>query len=100
MYFTLQDGTAKGKRYKAIFYDENGDKIKTTQFGSSSHENFTIHRDKQRRELYRKRHHKDKIDEPYSAGALSWYLLWNKPTFKQSIKDYEERFGIKHIIEL
>ena len=100
MYFTLENGTAKSKRYKAIFYDEDGNKIKTTQFGSSSHENFTIHRDKQRRELYRKRHHKDKIDEPYSAGALSWYLLWNKPTFKQSIKDYEERFGIKHIIEL
>jgi hypothetical protein len=97
MYFTLQDGTAKGKRYKAIFYDEDGNKIKTTQFGSSFHENFTIHRDKQRRELYRKRHHKDKIDEPYSAGALSWWILWNKPTLEASIKDYARRFKIKYI---
>ena len=100
MFFTLQDGTAKGKRYKAVFYDENGKKIKTTQFGSSSHDNYTTHSDKKRRELYRKRHHKDKINEPFSAGALSWWILWNRETLKESIKEYEERFGIKHIIEI
>ena len=97
MYFTLENGTAKSKRYKAIFYDEDGNKIKTTQFGSSSHENFTIHRDKQRRELYRKRHANDKIDEPMTAGALSWWILWNKEDFKQSIRDYGKRFKIKYI---
>ena len=100
MFFILQDGTAKGKRYKAVFYDENGKKIKTTQFGSSSHDNYTTHWDKERKESYRKRHANNKINEPMSAGALSWYLLWNKPTFKQSIKDFEERFGIKHIFEI
>jgi hypothetical protein len=97
MYFTLQDGTAKSKRYKAIFYDEDGNKIKTTQFGSSSHENFTIHRDKQRRELYRKRHANDKIDEPMTAGALSWFLLWNKSSLEASIRDYAKRFKMKYI---
>ena len=97
MYFTLQDGTAKGKRYKAIFYDKKGDKIKTTQFGSSSHENYTIHGDKKRKEWYRKRHHKDKIDEPMSAGSLSWWVLWNKKTLEASIKDYEQRFGFRFV---
>jgi len=97
MYFTLQDGTAKGKRYKATFYDEDGKKIKTAQFGSSSHENFTIHRDKQRRELYRKRHANDKIDEPMTAGALSWFLLWNKSSLEASIRDYAKRFKMKYI---
>ena len=96
MYFTIKNGTAN-KRFKAIFYDEKGDKIKTTQFGSSSHENYTIHRDKQRRELYRKRHHKDKIDEPMSAGSLSWYLLWNKEDLKESIRDYAKRFGFHFV---
>ena len=97
MYFTLEDGTAKGKRYKAIFYDKNGKKIKTTQFGSSSHDNYTIHKDDKRKELYLKRHHKDNIDDPMSAGSLSWYLLWNKPTLQASIKEYERRFGMKYI---
>ena len=100
VFFTLQDATAKGKRYKAVFYDGNGVKIKTTQFGSSSHDNYTTHGDKKRRELYRKRHANDKINDPMSAGALSWWLLWNKPTFKQNIKDFEERFGMKNIFEI
>ena len=96
MFFTLEDGTSN-KRYKAIFYDRNKKKVKTTQFGSSNHENYTIHKDDKRKELYRKRHHKDNIDDPLSAGSLSWYLLWNKLTLEASIKDYERRFGMIYI---
>ena len=94
VFFTLQDGTGN-KRYKAIFYDDNGDKLKTTTFGDKRYENYTIHKDNKRKELYRKRHHKDKINDPMSAGALSWYLLWNFKTMKESIKDYEKRFNIE-----
>ena len=97
MYFTLEHGTAKGKRYKATFYDGDGKKIKTTQFGSSSHENYTIHGDKKRRELYRKRHANDKTNDPMTAGALSWWILWGKPTLEASIKDYGRRFKMKFI---
>ena len=96
MYFTLQDGTSN-KRYRAIFYDTKMKKVKTIQFGDKRYDNFTIHGDKKRRDLYRKRHHKDKIDEPMTAGSLSWYLLWNKKTLEASIKDYEQRFGLIHI---
>jgi hypothetical protein len=96
MYFTLQDGTSN-KRFKAVFYDRKKEKVKTTQFGSSNHENYTIHKDDKRKELYRKRHHKDKIDEPMTAGSLSWYLLWNKKTLEASIKDYEQIFCMIHI---
>ena len=46
------------------------------------------------KELYKKRHHRDKIHDPMTAGALSWWLLWNKKTLKDSIEDYEDRFGI------
>ena len=91
MFFTLQEGTSN-KRYKAIFYDRTR-KIKTVQFGDKRYDNYTIHKDEKRKELYKKRHQKDKIHDPMSAGALSWYLLWNQPTLKESIKDYEEKFG-------
>ena len=94
VFFTLQDGTGN-KRYKAIFI--SGDKVKTTQFGDKRYENYTIHKDDKRKELYRKRHHKDKIDEPMNAGSLSWYLLWNKKTLEASIKDYEHIFCMIHI---
>jgi hypothetical protein len=45
---------------------------------------------------YNNRHWKDKLNDPFSAGSLSWYLLWNKLTLKESIKDYEKIFGIKY----
>ena len=31
----------------------------------------------------------------YFNKYLSMYILWNKPTLKQSIKDVEKRFNIK-----
>ena len=96
MYFTIKNGTAN-KRFKAVFYDRNKEKVKTTQFGDKRYDNYTIHKDKKRKELYRKRHHKDKIDDPMSAGSLSWYLLWNKEDLEASIKDYEQRFGFRFV---
>ena len=96
MFFTLEDGT-NNKRFKIIFYDREMKKVKTTQFGDKRYDNYTIHKDDKRKELYRKRHHKDKIDEPMTAGSLSWYLLWNKTTLEASIKDYEQIFCMIHI---
>jgi hypothetical protein len=92
MFFTLQEGTSN-KRFKAVFYNRNK-KIKTVQFGDRRYENYTIHKDKKRKELYRKRHHKDNIQDPMTAGALSWWLLWNKETLKESIEDFEDKFCI------
>ena len=43
---------------------------------------------------YRRRHAKDNLTDPTSAGALAWFLIWNKPTLKASIRDYERRFKI------
>lgn len=43
MFFTLEDGTSN-KRYKAIFYDRNKEKVKTTQFGDKRYDNYTIHK--------------------------------------------------------
>lgn len=34
------------------------------------------HNDKQRRKLYRKRHAKDKINNPYYAGYWAYNYLW------------------------
>ena len=72
-------------------------KIKTTQFGDKRYDNYTIHKDDKRKDLYRRRHHKDKINNAMSAGSLSWFLLWNKTTLEASIKEYERRFGIIYI---
>ena len=46
---------------------------------------------------YQSRHKNDKLKK-VSRGSLSYYLLWNEPTLKKSIADYEKRFDVKIII--
>lgn len=91
----VEKGTAKNKKLKAIFYD--GDKkIKTVQFGSKGMSDFTIHKDKERKQRYLDRHRKrENWNDPMTAGALSRWILWNKPTLDASIKDFKKRFKLK-----
>lgn len=91
----VEKGTAKNKKLKAIFYD--GDKkIKTVQFGSKGMSDFTIHKDKERKQRYLDRHRKrENWNDPMTAGALSRWILWNKPTLEGSIKDFKKRFKLK-----
>jgi hypothetical protein len=80
----------KNKKYVAIF-DNNGSKT-TTHFGAKGYSDYITHKDKDRRNLYIKRHKKDlETNDPTRAGYLSMYILWNKPSFKASISDYKKR---------
>lgn len=91
----VEKGTGKNKKLKAIFYD--GDKkIKTTQFGDSRYEDYTQHKDKQRRSKYLTRHKKDLEKGDYmSAGYLSYYILWGASTSRdKNIKAYKRKFKL------
>ena len=92
----IEKGTAKNKKWKAIFYDDQGKKIRTVQFGSKGMSDFTINKDKERKQRYLDRHRKrENWNDPMTAGALSRWLLWNKPTLEGSIKDFKKRFKLK-----
>jgi len=82
---TLQPSQVKGKRY-VISVPRAGRFVKIN-FGSSDHENYTIHHDPERKRLYQVRHKNDHINDPYSAGFWSWWVLWNKPTIEESLKE-------------
>ena len=70
-------------------------KLKTTHFGSAGMSDFTKHKDNQRKERYLKRHRKNENwNKPETAGALSRWILWNKPTLSASISDYKKRFKL------
>lgn len=77
------------KKYRAIF--DNG---KHTDFGAAGYSDFTHHHDVERRNRYDMRHkrHED-WNNPYTAGALSKWILWNKPTLSASLADFKRRFG-------
>ena len=95
MYVSIGKSTRQGKKMVAVFYDEAKKKIKTTHFGASGYEDYTTHGEMQRKMNYIARH-KDREDwnDYMSSGSLSRWILWNKPTLSESIKDYIRRFKL------
>ena len=83
----------KDKKWTAIFSKDS--KIVKTHFGAKGMSDYTIHKDIDRRNRYISRHLKD-LDtrDPTRAGYLSMFVLWNKPSFSASVKDYQERLKI------
>ena len=81
----LYPSTVKGKRYTV--YVPKGDKVMKIDFGSSEHDNYTIHKDPERKRLYRIRHHKDNINDPYSPGFWAYHVLWNKTSLSESFDE-------------
>jgi ABC-type sulfate transport system substrate-binding protein len=87
----VSDGKHK---YQAIF--DNDGRQKTTKFGASGMDDYTITKDTEQRDRYRKRHSKDlKTGDPTRAGFLSYYLLWGDSTsFQTNLASYKKRFGL------
>jgi len=72
------------------------DKGNKVYFGAAGYEDFTIHKDEQRRQRYINRHkneskfwNKSGID---TASFWSRFLLWHKPTIKESYEYIKKRF--------
>jgi len=100
----LSKSSKKDKKY--MIKHEN----KTTHFGSAGMRDYTLinkkssqyylpNRDDREkvRKAYKSRHSNYSLASPYTAGSLSMFLLWNKPTLSASIKDYEKRYNVKII---
>ena len=68
---------------------------KKIYFGAAGYSDFTKHKDEARKQRYIKRHEnnedwgKSGID---TAGFWSRWLLWSKPTIKESYEDIKRRF--------
>lgn len=91
----LRRSSTRGKKWRAVFEDGRGGR-RTTHFGAAGYEDFTTHRDLERRARYLERHGRGGEDwsDPTSAGALSRWILWNKPTIEASVRDFRRRFGV------
>ena len=91
----IKKSTQPKKKYMAVF-TENGKKVKTTHFGSAGMSDFTKNKDEERKKRYLDRHRKNENwNDKFSAGALSRWILWNKPTLRASIADYKRRFKLQ-----
>ena len=88
---TISRSSNSEKKLMAVFEDSEGKKIKTTHFGQRGASDYTKHGEKERMERYLERHGggtttstKEDWKDPTTAGALSRWILWNKPSLKAS----------------
>lgn len=88
--YTIIPSTRKNKKYD-VFLDGKY----VVSFGDIRYESFPQHKNKERLENYKSRHRNDNINDPNYAGFWSYWILWNKPSIKESIKDTEKKFNIK-----
>ncbi len=89
-------------KYTAKFILDNG-KMKTVRFGGKEGARDYIYWSQTTKKQYADNMKKNYIarhsvnenfDNPISRGALSRWILWNKPTFEASLKDYVKRFDL------
>jgi hypothetical protein len=83
------------KKWDAVFITDKG-REKVVPFGAAGMSDFTKHKDKTRRARYLKRHAGMGEDwrKPDTPGALSRWILWNKETFRESVRDFKKRFNL------
>lgn len=69
---------------------------KTVHFGQKGASDYTQHKDDKRKELYINRHKaNENWNDPYSPGALSRWILWEKKSLSEAISNYKRKFNFK-----
>ena len=90
MEIIISKSDKKGKKYMAKM---DG---KTIHFGASGYDDFTTHKDEERKQRYINRHQKREKwgeDGIETAGFYSRWVTWNLPTIKDSIADLNKRYS-------
>lgn len=87
-FLKLYKSTNPSKKFDVYLYNNDTNRIKKVSFGAAGMSDYTIHKDKDRRERYRNRHKRDKINDPYSPGFWSWHVLWGNSTSKTKCLEY------------
>jgi Tfp pilus assembly protein FimT len=78
------------KKYFIITNDN-----KKIYFGQASASDFTLHKDEARKQRYINRHKKNENwNNKDTAGFWSRWLLWEKPTIKESYEYIRKKFNI------
>jgi len=98
----IKESTNPKKKLMAVFKNKKTGRNKTVHFGSKGNKDFTIYSEEEsskvassKRKAYIARHKvKEDWSNPFSAGALSRYILWEKPTVQASIEYYRKKFKL------
>ena len=98
---SVKKSDKKDKKYVATFCKCDGEtkcsesERKKVHFGAAGYDDYTLKKDKDQRERYRKRHDKEKDQEPDTPGALAYHLLWGDSTsLKENIKLFKQKYNV------
>lgn len=90
---SIKKSDKSDKKLAATFENIDTGRKRVTNFGAAGYSDYTIHKDKARKARYIARHSaNENFEDPITAGALSLWILWNKPTLKASIESYKKHF--------
>ena len=108
----VKESTNKNKKFMATFNIDGtvGSKKKVIHFGAKGYRDFTLINNKKSKfyiedpekrnkvkSAYQARHKKDLLTannkKGLGAGALSYYILWTKPTLKEGLTNYLNKFN-------
>jgi hypothetical protein len=88
-----------------VFTDaDTGRRLKTVHFGAQGMADFVLLNQEHKADMARRkrsnyiaRHSRghENWEDPMTAGALSRWILWNKPTFAQSVRDFKRHFNLR-----
>lgn len=104
MIMYLYKSNLKNKKWSAFFPTSK----KVIHFGQKPFRDYTLMSDKNSvhylsskkdrdkvKQAYRTRHKNDNLDDPVSAGALSYEVLWSAPTLRGGMKNYAKKYAYK-----
>ena len=88
MNIIIKPSNKPDKKYDAII-----DGKKTISFGQAGASDFTKHKNEERKNRYILRHQKNEHwNDAKTAGFYSRWILWNKPTLTESVRDTNNKF--------
>jgi hypothetical protein len=94
--YYLEKSNKPTKKYMVTHLNSDTGKLNTIHFGANKMSDYTLHKDKDIKERYIKRHQvNENFKDIKTAGAWALGILWNKESIESSIKDMEKRFKIK-----
>jgi len=87
--------TRADDKHKFVATFEINGHLKHVKFGDRNYQDFTQHKDETRRQAYLLRHKStEDWNVPTTAGALSRWILWEKPTLKEAITFFRRKFNV------
>jgi hypothetical protein len=93
---SIKKDTDGKHKYVATFKNKETGRTKTTHFGAAGYTDYTLTKDKGKRELYLQRHKaRENWSNPTTAGSLSKHILWGDSTsITTNIAQFKKKFNL------